>query len=112
MDPSGRINALWKTPSGRISALWKTIRMKCLLFKQWYSGIVSQTKIPSHGNVGNQVTEERRGNCLLWVSDIIVYCLKRDPCPPAPYAPSLSLRIYALPALPSYRGTRPYSWTQ
>lgn len=66
-------------PSGRTSAFWKTFRMKCLLFKQWYSGIASKTKIPSYGNVDNQGTEERRDSCLLWVSDTSVCYLKWTP---------------------------------
>lgn len=66
-------------PSSGISALWKTMRMKCLLFEPWYTGTAPQTKTLTYGNVGNQVTQERRGKCLLGVT--LVSVMEKEPLP-------------------------------
>lgn len=92
--------------SGGISALWKSMRMKHLLFEPWYSGTEPQTKTPTYGNAGNEVTQARRGKCLLGVT--LVCYLKGAP------AHQLHMPLHCqsgstacqIPAFPSYR-TRP-----
>lgn len=72
-------------PSDGISALWETMRMKCLLFEPWNSGMVPKTKTPSYDNVGDQVTQERRGKSLLGGTLVSVTI-----------CPFIPLRLYAL----------------
>lgn len=61
------------------------MRMTYLLFEPWYShGIplgstAPQTITPTYGNVGNQVTQERRGKCLLGVT--LESVMEKEPLP-------------------------------
>lgn len=91
------------------------MRRQCLLFEPWYSGIVSQTKVPSNGNIGNQVT--RRGgvtDCLFGVSDVSVCYLKGAPAHQL-HSPFTAVRALC-PArsqhYPAIGLGLSYSWTQ